>query len=67
MRRSNGFRDNVLPGMLDYDRVHLNNQGYHVLTINALSTAGQKLYVRRYGPGSRKPDEQEVVEMSTDE
>ena len=54
MRRSTGFRDNVMPGMLDYDRVHLNHFGYNLLTENVLVKAGQKLYFPTYGPNKQK-------------
>ena len=62
MRRSREFRDNILPGFMTYDRVHLNNQGYHILTDHMLTTAGQRLYVPRYGPGSgAKPKRRKVA------
>ena len=54
MTKGYEYRDDVMPGLLDYDRVHLNEKGYHLLTESVLVKSGQKLYFPAYGPGKNK-------------
>ena len=54
MTKGFGYKDDVMPGLLDYDRVHLNEKGYHLLTESVLVPAGQKVYFPTYGPGRKK-------------
>ena len=47
-----GYRDNIMPGLLDWDKVHLNENGYRILTKKLLSSLCQYRYGKPYGPGS---------------
>ena len=45
MSKLHGFKDDIVPGLLDSDDIHLNAMGYHVLTRSILVPLCLNLYV----------------------
>ena len=54
-----GYKDEICPGLLDWDKIHLNYLGYRILTFKAMLGCSLNKYVPAYGPGSgqEKPKE----------
>ena len=51
-----GYMDHIMNGLLDFDKIHLNDWGYHILTHDIMSSLSISLYNPPYGPGSKKSD-----------
>ena len=58
---ANGYKDNVCNGLMDWDKIHLNDMGYRVLTQKGMLTISLNRYIPTYGPGCGTPKPVEKV------
>ncbi len=49
-----GYMDHIMTGLLDHDKNHLNDWGYHIVMHDVMSALSIRLYNPRYGSGLSK-------------
>ena len=52
-KESEGYKDDIMDGYLDYDPIHFNDRGYRLLTTKVTVPLSISKYSQRYGPGSK--------------